>query len=91
LEEIAAALSVSKNHYSTLFKRETGTSLWAYLTEIRMSKARELLRDTDMRSHEIAYAVGYDNPSYFSKLFKKLNNQTPQEYRKQVQAGRAGE
>ena len=81
LEEICTYLSVSRNYFSSLFKRDTGISLWAYLTAIRMGKARELLRETDLRSHEIAYAVGYDNPSYFSKLFKKLHNQTPNEYR----------
>lgn len=88
LEEICTYLSVSRNYFSSLFKRDTGISLWAYLTTIRMSKARELLRDTDLRSHEIAYAVGYDNPSYFSKLFKKLHSQTPNEYRALSREGR---
>lgn len=88
LEEICTHLSVSRNYFSSLFKRDTGISLWAYLTTIRMGKARELLRDTDLRSHEIAYSVGYDNPSYFSKLFKKLHNQTPNEYRAASREGR---
>lgn len=88
LEEICTHLSVSRNYFSSLFKRDTGISLWAYLTTIRMGKARELLRDTDLRSHEIAYAVGYDNPSYFSKLFKKLHNQTPNEFRVSSREGR---
>jgi two-component system, response regulator YesN len=88
LEEICTSLSVSRNYFSSLFKKDTGISLWAYLTNIRMGKARELLKDTDLRSHEIAYSVGYDNPSYFSKLFKKLHNQTPNEYRAFVREGR---
>jgi two-component system response regulator YesN len=88
LEEICTYLSVSRNYFSSLFKRDTGISLWAYLTAIRMGKARELLRDTDLRSHEIAYSVGYDNPSYFSKLFKKLHNQTPNEFRAESREGR---
>lgn len=81
LEEICAELSVSKNYFSYLFKRETGWNLWAYLTEIRLDKSKELLRTTDYKSYEIAYMVGYDNPSYFSKLFKKCTGQTPNEYR----------
>jgi two-component system response regulator YesN len=88
LDEICTFLTVSRNYFSSLFKRDTGISLWAYLTTIRMGKARELLRDTDLRSHEVAYSVGYDNPSYFSKLFKKLHNQTPNEYRAISREGR---
>lgn len=81
LEEICTELSVSKNYFSYLFKRETGWNLWGYLTEIRLNKSKELLRTTDYKSYEIAYMVGYDNPSYFSKLFKKSTGQTPNEYR----------
>lgn len=85
LEEICTELSVSKNYFSYLFKRETGWNLWAYLTEIRLNKSKELLRTTDCKSYEIAYMVGYDNPSYFSKLFKKNTGMTPNEYRAENQ------
>jgi len=81
LDEICRHLSISKNYFSYLFKRDTGVSLWAYLTGIRMRRAKALLRDTNLKSLEIAYQIGYDNPSYFSKLFKKQNGQTPNEYR----------
>lgn len=81
LEEVCAHLSVSKNYFSYLFKRETGQNLWAYLTDIRLSKSKELLRTTDLKSYEVAYKVGYDNPSYFSKLFKKSTGYTPNEFR----------
>ncbi|MCL1964565.1 MAG: AraC family transcriptional regulator [Firmicutes bacterium] len=78
---------MSKNYFSYLFKRDVGESLWAYLTSIRMSKAKTLLSDTNLKSLEIAYQVGYDNPSYFAKLFKKLNGQTPNEYREHAMGG----
>lgn len=81
LEEVCTHLSVSKNYFSYLFKRETGQNLWAYLTDIRLNKSKELLRTTDLKSYEIAYKVGYDNPSYFSKLFKKSTGYTPNEFR----------
>ncbi|OAB47541.1 response regulator transcription factor [Paenibacillus antarcticus] len=81
LEEVCAHLAVSKNYFSYLFKRETQHNLWAYLTDIRLNKSKELLTTTDMKSYEIAYTVGYDNPSYFSKLFKKTTGQTPNEFR----------
>lgn len=82
LEEICDALGVSRNYFSFLFKKETGENIWSYLTTIRLDKAKELLRNTDDKTYAIAYQVGYDNPSYFSKLFKKSTGMTPNEYRR---------
>ena len=48
-----------------------GVTFTEYLTELRMNRAKELLRTTQMRSSDIAYAVGYNDPHYFSYLFKK--------------------
>lgn len=82
LEEICTALGVSRNYFSFLFKKETGENIWSYLTEIRLNKAKELLKNTEDKTYSIAYQVGYDNPSYFSKLFKKSTGMTPNEFRK---------
>lgn len=81
LDEICDEVAVSKNYFCYLFKRETGRSVWNYLTELRMECAKQLLENSNMKSYEIAFQVGYDNPSYFSKLFKKYENVTPNEYR----------
>lgn len=81
LEEICAKIAVSKNYFCYLFKRETGMSLWNYLTVVRLQHAKKLLEETELKSYEIAFQVGYDNPSYFSKIFKKYENMTPNEYR----------
>ena len=51
----------------------------------RMNKAKELLRTTQMRSSDIAYAVGYNDPHYFSYLFKKHTGMTPRDFRKEAQ------
>lgn len=83
LDEICTHLSVSKNYFCYLFKRETGENLWSYLIGLRLKKAEELLAQTDLKSYEVAYMVGYDNPSYFSRLFKKMTGMTPNEYRAQ--------
>ena len=82
LEEICGVLGVSRNYFCYLFKKETGQNLWACLTDIRLAKAKELLCATEDKSYAIAYQVGYDNPSYFSKLFKRSTGMTPNEYRK---------
>ncbi len=81
LEEICEHLSVSKNYFCYLFKRDTGVSLWAFLTKIRIVRARAFLENTDWKNYEVAYNVGYDNPGYFNKLFKKYTGKTPSEYR----------
>lgn len=84
LDEITKAVAVSKNYFCHLFKKELGMSLWSYLTQVRLNKAKELLKETDMKTYEIAFEVGYDNPSYFSKIFKKTENMTPNEYREKI-------
>ena len=53
-----------------------------YLTSIRVKKARELLESTDYGVGEIGNIVGYDNPLYFSRIFKKQTGISPAEYRK---------
>lgn len=81
LEEICEKIAVSKTYFCYLFKRETGMSLWNYLTFVRLNHARELLETTELKNYEIAFQVGYENPSYFSRLFKKYEGVTPNEYR----------
>lgn len=81
LDDISNAISVSKNYFCYLFKREVGMSLWNYLTTVRLKYARKLLEETNLKAYEIAFQVGYDNPSYFSKMFKRQEGMTPNEYR----------
>lgn len=81
LNEVAAYVNLSPSHFSTVFSRETGTSFIRYLTDLRMAKARELLKCTDLRCLEISNEVGYKDPHYFSYLFKKEHNCTPMQYR----------
>lgn len=81
LDEICEHVCISKNYFSYLFKREMNEGIWDYLTRVRVEKAKEFLDNTDLKAYEISYKVGYENPSYFSKMFKKLTGFTPQEYR----------
>ncbi len=82
LNSVAEYVNVSPSHFSTIFSQETGQTFISYLTEIRMEKAKELLRCSNMRTLEIGYTVGYKDPHYFSYLFKKTQQCTPKEYRK---------
>lgn len=84
LDDISQSIAVSKNYFCYLFKREVGVSLWNYLTQVRLQQAKKLLKETEMKTYEIAFKVGYDNPSYFSKIFKKIEHMTPNEYREKI-------
>jgi AraC-like DNA-binding protein len=66
-----------------LFKREFDVNFHAYLTELKMLRAKEYLRDTSMAVQDIAYLVGFKELKYFFKVFKKQTGFTPSEYRNQ--------
>jgi two-component system response regulator YesN len=86
LNDVAGRVSLSACHFSTLFSQETGQTYKEYLTEIRIKKAKELLRTTTLKGSEICYQVGYKDPHYFSHVFHKNTGLTPMEFRLQVQA-----
>ena len=81
LNTLALLLSISPNHFSAIFSQEMGVTFIEYLIGKRMEKAKELLMTTDMKSFEVAYAVGYKDPHYFSSTFKKTQGMTTKEYR----------
>ena len=81
LNTVAKAINVSSNYLSAIFSQKVGDSFIEYLTKKRMERAKQLLRETDMRSGGIALAVGYKDPRYFSYVFKRTQGCTPSEYR----------
>lgn len=81
LNLVASEVNVSPNHLSAMFSQKTGYTFIRYLTDVRMNKAKELLKCSNMRSNEISEAVGYKDPHYFSHLFKKNQGCTPMQYR----------
>ena len=82
LQSVALEVNVSSNHFSAIFRKETGETFIDYLTEVRMEKARTLLVCTAMKTSEIGFQVGYRDPHYFSYIFKKTQGMSPKEYRK---------
>lgn len=81
LSMVAEQVGLSNSHFSTIFKQDVGKSFIEYLTDLRMEKAKELLRCSDLKASEISYQIGYKDPHYFSYLFKKTQDCTPREYR----------
>jgi len=84
LNVVAAHANLSASHFSVVFSHETGQTFKDHLTEIRINKAKELLRMTALRSADIAYQVGYNDPHYFSSVFKKHTSLSPIEYRSRI-------
>ena len=81
IEQIAHELHLSSGHLRYLFKKYKGISPKAYLTEIRMNRAAELLKTTDYTVGEISKSVGYEDALCFSKAFKKIKKLSPYNYR----------
>lgn len=81
LNEVAAQVNLSPSHFSVVFSKEACQTFKEYLTEIRIKKAKELLRTTALRSADIAYQVGYSDPHYFSHVFRKVTGLSPNEFR----------
>lgn len=82
VERLCGHLHISQTYFSAMFKQETGMSYVQYLTETRMNKAIALLQETDDKTYIIAQKVGYDEPNYFSYVFKKRFGVSPTKYRK---------
>lgn len=78
---LAAQANVSPSHFFALFKRRTGCPPMDYFTRLRMSHARRILGSTSASVKEVAAALGYDDPFYFSRVFKAVNKVPPSEYR----------
>jgi two-component system, response regulator YesN len=86
--KVAARLSISESYLSKLIRRKMGTSFVDYLSDFRIERAEELLASSDMRSYEVAEAVGYSDPRYFASLFRKRAGMTPSKYRESMGKGR---
>lgn len=82
--DLAASLHMSYGHLARLYKRRTGITLIERMNRIRLGKACELLRQSDLLIKEVAERSGFPDISYFSKAFKKRKGMSPQAYRKAV-------
>lgn len=78
---ISEEVFLSPNYISLIFKKETGESITEFLTKTRMEAAKQLLKDRDLKILDISEMVGYENPTYFSTVFKKHTGLHPQKYR----------
>jgi two-component system, response regulator YesN len=85
LNRIAEVVYVNSSYICDLFKTQTGENFVDYLTKIRIEKAKVLLRNVKIKTYEVGQMVGYEDATYFSKVFKKVVGVSPSEYRNIVE------
>lgn len=81
IAEIANSVYLTTTYICLIFKQETDMTINEYVTNFRITKAKEMLRDFRNKMYDICFAVGYKDPNYFRKLFKKHTGYSPTEYR----------
>lgn len=84
LARVAAEISVSPSHLKRVFREQTGQSVIAYLTDMRVRRAKQMICDHQYNFSQIAEAVGFDSVYYFSARFKKYTGMTPTDYARSV-------
>ena len=82
VSDFARMCDLSECHFIHLFREYTGEAPYAYLTRLRLEKAKDLMVSTTLNISEIAAAVGYPNPLYFSRLFRRHMGVPPSQFRK---------
>lgn len=81
LNDAAKSVNLSYYYFSKIFKDEVGKNFVDYLTELRIEKSMKFLRNNSMSIKEVCYKIGYNDPNYYCKIFKKITGMTPTEYR----------
>jgi len=84
IDGLATQLHISPYYLSHLFKEQTDTTFTNYLTEYRLSRAIELMRRPELSLSQIGEMVGYTDPNYFSRIFKKKKGAAARDFRKQL-------
>ena len=81
LESVANHVHLNPSYFSTMFRQSTGSTFKEYLNMVRIEESKRLLANTDYSLIDIAVATGFEDQSYFSKVFKKYTGLTPKQYR----------
>ena len=75
------------SYFSRMFKKETNETLMMYISKTRIDKAKRYMEQKDSNLTEIAFMVGYDDYTYFNKVFRKITGISPRDYKKSMESG----
>ncbi|MBQ8658807.1 MAG: AraC family transcriptional regulator [Clostridia bacterium] len=81
VNDVCKKLGYSKSYLSTLFREQSGETLAAYATRVKIDRAKQMIRDGNKNFTEISDALSFDNPQYFSRVFKRVTGMTPTEFK----------
>lgn len=84
LADLSKRYAVESSYLSKMFKQENGDNLMVYIAKTRIAKAMEYIRENHTSLTEIAFLVGYDDYSYFNRVFRKITGIGPREYKSEV-------
>ncbi len=84
LDSAAKSVNLSYHYFSKIFKDEVGKSFVDYLTELRIEKSMRFLENSNLSIKEVCHNIGYNDPNYYCKIFKKVTGMTPTEYRSSI-------
>jgi AraC-like DNA-binding protein len=82
LKDVARAVSITPGHLTTVVRRKTGRTVQEWILERRMAQARRLLVETDLAVEEVGRRVGYGDPGYFVRHFRRAHGATPRSWRR---------
>ena len=81
LSDIAAQFHLHPDYFSSLFKKQLDMTVRDYILQLRMTKAKELMKDSSLKLLDIALAVGYEDAAHFNRAFKNVTGVSPSMYR----------
>lgn len=85
LKGLAEKYSIEKSYLSRLFKQETGKNLMPYIAQKRIERGKEMICRREISLTEVSYLIGYEDYSYFNRVFRKIEGISPSEYRQRIQ------
>lgn len=84
IRTLADHVYLTPTYLSNLFKKSTGQTIGQYLVDVRIEKAKRLMKEPQLKFYQVASMVGYEDPNYFAKIFKKKTNMTPSEHKESL-------
>lgn len=84
---LSKRFNVESSYFSKIFRQETGENVTTYIAKKRIEKAKEYMKDSNINLTEIAFMVGYDDYTYFNRVFRKVAGVSPRDYRNEREAG----